>query len=281
MVNRYILILAAGISLSLIGCTDAALIDTPRMFDTVGVDRTVLQTVEVIGRTDAIVLVNGSASTCNIAPGSRCTMIEYSDGSVGFSADIILENGSDRPTLAVDVQRCAFRCAPVDIDSAAVSVSAPYGPAETGGTATLFHTITDAVDYVDSMRVSTTVRRQTLSEQKTLEDLDITRRYNGFDVSDDTVRVPFDVFGLRSTELSVDTSYAIRIRHLGNRSEVASTVLEPPTYSGDPLSATISADGQGATATLRFVVEATDNPALQGLLGLGGTVVIQLVITLD
>ena len=281
MVIPTLYISIALLSLSLIGCNDASLINTPRSIDTLDQDRQVKRIVDVLEKATIAVTVNEGVSACVSEPGSRCVLTEYSDGYAKVELDLTLLNRSALPTLPIDLKSLSLKCASLPEDTIGVLLASPYGIAPYGTSLRLYRALTESVDSTESTRVQTTVTRRIVGEQRTLNDMYITRTYNGFKVSDDTLLVPFNVFSIRDTELSVDTSYIVSIRHLGNRSVMSTNLIQPPVFAGLPIEAALGVSREGDKFHILLRVTPESNAPLQDLLGPDGSVELDVSFSLD
>ncbi len=264
----------------LTGCSDAVSIDTPRQVDTLDEERTLLRAVDVTSQTEARVTVNGVEADCFLLPTSKCTLFEYSDGTIALDVIVSLSNRSMIPVLPVDILAYTFRSGLLPQDSSILINSAPIEQSENGLSITFFHNTNEVVDQTEFTRIPVRVTRNNIDEQKTLDDLVIKRTYSGFEVTDDTTRIPFDVFSIRNTDLYVDTSYSITTRHLGTRSSTSETPVQPPLFGGEPIAPSMRVVRTGTTASMTVDLAASGNQQLQVLLGTQGTARLELTVDL-
>jgi hypothetical protein len=267
------------------GCSDAGLIDTPRVIDTLSVNRTIVRSIDASDGLSYMATVNGSTSFVGIDPGTQVTLHRMSDSTWFVEATIHVSNRSQVPFLPVDVMQFSLNTSPLPADTLGVAVRHSILNADRlipSASISLFNLAQVAIDYTDSTRVRVTVTRGSLSEQRTLNDIHITRTYSGFSSTYDTVLVPWDVFGLRDTVLQRDTSYAITTHHVGDRSEVKRHTIEPPLFGAQPIQGTIgttTAARQGSVQ-INFTIPAAGNSALTALLGVSGSLSFSMLVRL-
>jgi len=287
MVKRisYAMCVASAVygALLLSSCSDAGLIDTPRVIDTIGIQRTVVRSVDVTGDVAYLATVNGASSFVEVDPGTQVTLLRMSDSTWFVDANINVSNRSQVPFLPVDVLQLSLRSSPLPADTSGVIVGHSIADGaldKPSATVVLFRSVTSAIDFTDSTKVNVRVTRGSLSEQRTLNDVQITRTYDAFQTTDDTVLVPWDVFGIRDTSLAVDTSYAITTYNTGNRSTIENRTVEPPAFNAQPVQCLVetSTGTRPGKVQLRLVIQADGNSALTALLGAQGVVDLTLIL---